>query len=86
MHIAPHAANSIEQPAPLLIEKPHAFGTVDNQRLILGHLREGMPIVLAVALQQILSVDRNYAFYQWTSTGAPVRTPSSALALSPTKT
>src|SRR5690606_10737044 len=68
-------------------------GPFDEQRLMLGHLREGMPNVLAVPAEQIVERGLGHFLrskpwadqgYHFTSTFSPSRTPSIALALSPT--
>ncbi|GAB5403411.1 MAG: hypothetical protein Aurels2KO_16420 [Aureliella sp.] len=56
MHVAPHAANRINQRSTVVIVKPNSFTAVDYQRFVLGHLRKRMPVVLAIYLQQRLKL------------------------------
>lgn len=96
MHVAPQAADTIQQSPVVGIDQPHPFGSIYHQRLVFGHLGKGVPIMLAVPIQKFIPLfaqpssapiqPHDLPAYQWTCTGAPGRTPSIALALSPTNT
>lgn len=43
VNVAPQTAHSVEVFPAIHIDERAAAGPLDNERLILGHLREGMP-------------------------------------------
>ncbi len=54
MKVAPHAARTVEVRAAIDIKKPTAFRPLDNERLVIGHLRERVPMVAAIPFAQIV--------------------------------
>ena len=77
----------VEIAAAVDIEDVAAFAALQDQRLILGHLREGMPDERAVPVAELIVMrcavmldPHSHA----TTTGVPIETPSRAAALSPT--
>lgn len=53
--VTPQATDSVQQLTPLRIVKPNAFRPLDNQRLVLGHLGESVPVMLAVPRFQLIT-------------------------------
>ncbi len=56
MDIAPQAAHAIEIFAPLDVDERRALGSLDDQRLVFGHLGEGMPHDLAIPGSQAVEL------------------------------
>ena len=54
VHVAPHAARAVEIRAAVDIEQPAAFGPLDHERLVLGHLRERVPIMAAIPIEKFV--------------------------------
>ncbi len=52
--VAPQAARGVEIAAAVDIENVAALAAVENQRLVLGHLREGVPDERAVPMNELL--------------------------------
>src|SRR5690349_14216981 len=48
MHVAPQAADAVDISTPLHVDQRAALGPLDEQRLVLGHLRERVPDVVAI--------------------------------------
>ena len=55
VHVAPHAARAVEILAAVDIDQPATLRTLDHERLILGHLREGVPVMAAVPVTQFVA-------------------------------
>ena len=51
--IAPQAAHAVDIPIAVDIDQHASFGPFDHKRLVLGHLREGVPDVRAVPIVQL---------------------------------
>ena len=51
--VAPQAADAVDVPVAVDIDQHAAFGPFDHKRLVLGHLREGVPDVRAVPIVQL---------------------------------
>ena len=80
--IAPQAADRVEIAAAVDIEDVAAFAALQNERLILGHLREGMPDQRAVPDGGVDRVKADMHVYSHaTTTGVPTETPSRAAAV-----
>ena len=57
VHVAPHARGAIEIAVAGRIDKPAALPLLDQEWLILLHLREGMPHVVAIEGFEIFVVE-----------------------------
>src|SRR5687768_1776842 len=55
VNVAPHAAGAVEIGAAIDVVQPAAVGALDQQRLVLGHLRERVPVVAAVPIEKLLA-------------------------------
>ena len=53
--VAPHAAGAVEILAAVDVDQPAAFGPRDDERLVLRHLREGMPMVAAIPVDELVA-------------------------------
>jgi hypothetical protein len=53
--VAPQAADAVEIGATVDIVKRAAFGSLDHQRLVFGHLGEGMPDVAAIPIDKLFA-------------------------------
>jgi hypothetical protein len=50
VHIAPQAADAVEPPPSMHIDQLTSFSPFNKPRLVLGHLRKGVPDVVAIPL------------------------------------
>jgi len=48
VHRAPHARRAVEIPSPFRVDEPRPLAPLDEERLVLTHLRERVPHVLAI--------------------------------------
>jgi hypothetical protein len=53
MNVAPQTADTIEQTPALCIDQPIAFGSLDQQRLIISHLRKAMPMMKSIGMRKL---------------------------------
>src|SRR4051812_4522612 len=83
VHVAPQATDAVEIRVAADIVQRAAFGTLDDERLVLAHLREGVPDVLAIPTLEIAAIVHHGRHHE-TVTGVPTLTPSMIAALSPT--
>ena len=67
VHVAPHAARAVEIRAAVDIEQPAAFGPLDHERLVLGHLREGVPEVAAVPIEKLVRGSVARSLTEWST-------------------
>jgi hypothetical protein len=63
--IAPQAADAIDVLVALDVGEQAAFGPFDDKRLVLGHLREGVPDVGAVPRVELIMHGRNHFGLEW---------------------
>ena len=55
MQVAPHAAGAVEIFATVDVDQRAAVGALDHKRLILGHLREGVPDDFAIPAEKFVA-------------------------------
>ena len=60
VHITPQATHAIDKRSAMNIDQSATFRALDQQRLVLGHLREGMPDVLAIPAKQVVDRRRTH--------------------------
>src|SRR5262249_9122344 len=56
VHVAPQAADPVEILASFDIDKRGPLRSLDDERFVLRHLREGMPNGLAVVMSQLVKI------------------------------
>src|SRR4030095_3870870 len=55
VHVAPHTTSAIDILAAIDVDQPATLGTLDNERFVFRHLREGMPMVAAIPFTQFVA-------------------------------
>src|SRR4051794_34906151 len=53
VNVAPQAADTVDVPSPVNVDQRASFSPLDQQRLVVGHLRKRVPDVLLVPAFQV---------------------------------
>ena len=82
VHVAPHAGRAVEVAVAGRIDEPGPCPVLDEQRLVLLHLREGMPHVVAVECLESAAGRGLVVSHGLTATGRITAVPSPAASSS----
>src|SRR3954454_2982129 len=56
MDVAPHTARAVQVLAPINVDEPTTVRALDDERLVLGHLRERVPMMAPIPVTKQIRI------------------------------